>query len=176
MWLEESANVAEGAPERVNGSGFGFAQVCLDLGEGLLNRVHVRTIRGQEQELGAVSIQALGGLFTFVSREVVEDHHIPLVQRRRELRLDVRLKRLTSDRAIDDPWRTQLMAAQPGQKSMRLPVAEGRAHAQARHLGVDVGFVEKDQAMRLLAHARLTVVAPDPTLIPHVGACALRRH
>src|SRR3712207_3714143 len=69
---------------------------------------------------------------------------------------------------------------------MRLPVAEGRAHAQplpparapaqAGHLGVDVGLIEKDQAVRLLAHARLTLGMPDPALIPHVGACALRRN
>jgi hypothetical protein len=78
------------------------------------------------------------------------------------------------------------MAAQPGQKGVRFPMAKGCAHAQplapvrasaqARHLGVDVCLIEKDQAVRLLAHARLTVVPPDPTLIPHVGACALRRH
>src|ERR671920_795797 len=30
--------------------------------------------------------------------------------------------------------------------------------------------------MRLLAHARLALVSPDTTLIPNVGACALRRH
>jgi hypothetical protein len=37
MWLEEIADVAEGAPERVERSGFGFAQVGFDLGEGLFN-------------------------------------------------------------------------------------------------------------------------------------------
>jgi hypothetical protein len=47
---------------------------------------------------------------------------------------------------------------------------------QAGHLGVDGGLIEKDQAVRLLAHARLTLGVPDPALIPHVGTCALRRH
>jgi hypothetical protein len=42
--------------------------------------------------------------------------------------------------------------------------------------GVDEGLVEEHQAVRLLAHARLTLGVPDAALIPHVGACALRRH
>ena len=54
---------------------------------------------------------------------------------------------------IDDPRRTQLMTAQP----LALP----QAAAQAGHLAVDVSLVEKDQAVRLLAHAGLTLVVPD---------------
>jgi hypothetical protein len=49
-----------------------------------------------------------------------------------------------------------------------------RAPAQAGHLGVDVRLIEKDQAVRLLAHARLALGVPDAALIPHVGARALR--
>jgi hypothetical protein len=60
----------------------------------------------------------------------------------------------------------------------RCPLRERprRRVIQARHLGVDEGLVEEHQAVRLLAHARLAVGVPDPALIPHVGACALRRH
>jgi hypothetical protein len=39
VWLKQVADVAERSPERVNGSGFGFAQVRLDLGKGLLDRI-----------------------------------------------------------------------------------------------------------------------------------------
>ena len=41
--------------------------------------------------------------------------------------------------------------------------------------GVDVGLVQEHQPVRLLAHAGLTLSVPDPALIPHVDACALRR-
>ncbi len=78
------------------------------------------------------------------------------------------------------------MTAQLGDEGVRLDMTKGSAHAQAlafaraptqaRHLGVDVRLIEKDQAVRLLAHAGLTVVSPDAALIPHVGACAFRRH
>src|SRR5215213_800463 len=55
-------------------------------------------------------------------------------------------------------------------------LALARATAQARHLGVDEGLVEKDQPVRLLAHAGLTLARPDTTLVTNVGACALRGH
>lgn len=42
--------------------------------------------------------------------------------------------------------------------------------------GVDVGLVQEHQPVRLLTHAGLTLCPPDAAVIPHVGACALRRH
>lgn len=43
-WLEQVADVAKDAPERIEGAGFGFAQMHFDLGERLLNRVHIGTV------------------------------------------------------------------------------------------------------------------------------------
>ncbi|MFD2222718.1 hypothetical protein ACFSM9_02980, partial [Microvirga arabica] len=37
--LDPSADLPNGAPERVKGAGFGFTQMCLELGEELLDRV-----------------------------------------------------------------------------------------------------------------------------------------
>src|ERR671916_542633 len=122
-------DLAEGAPERVRGTGFGLAQVGFDLGKGLLNWVHIGTISGQEQEPGALLLQTLRGLFTLVDREVVEDHHVAFVQRWCELCLDVGVERRPGDWTIDDPWRAQLMTAQPGDKGVGLPVPEGSARA-----------------------------------------------
>ena len=110
MRLKQIADVVEGAPERVKGAGLGLAQVCLDLGEGLLNRIEIGRISRQEQEPGASLFQTLGSLFTLVDRQVVEDHHVTFVQARRELRLDVSLESQPGDRAINDPQCTQLMA------------------------------------------------------------------
>ena len=39
MRLKQIADVAERSPERIDSSGFGFAQVRLDLGKGLLDRI-----------------------------------------------------------------------------------------------------------------------------------------
>jgi hypothetical protein len=66
VWLEEVAGVAEGVPERVERSGLGLAQVCLDLGEGLFNWIKVGRISGQKQEPGASLLQILRGLLALV--------------------------------------------------------------------------------------------------------------
>jgi hypothetical protein len=159
--------------------------VCFDFGKGLLDRVQIRTIGRQEQEPGASLLQTFRRSHTLVDREVVEDDHITFRQCGRQLRLDVDVKRQAGNRAIDDPWRAQFVATQPGEEGVGLPMPEGSAHAetlaltrtaaQADHLGVDVCLVEKHQPMRLLTHAILTLTGLDPALIPHGGACALRR-
>ena len=78
------------------------------------------------------------------------------------------------------------MAAKTSNEGVCLPMAKGRARAetlaltaaapQACHLGVDVSLVKEDQAVWLLAHARLTLPCPEATLVTHIGACALRGH
>ena len=55
-------------------------------------------------------------------------------------------------------------------------LALAAAAAQAGHLGVDGGLVQKHEPIRLLAHARLALPCPDPALVTHVGACAFRGH
>jgi len=40
--VDQNADVADGVPERFKSSSFSFAQVRLDLGEGLLNQVQIR--------------------------------------------------------------------------------------------------------------------------------------
>ena len=110
-------------------SGFGFAQMRFDLGEGLLDRVQIGRIGGQEQKPGTSLLEAICCLFTLMNREIVENDHITLRQRRGELRLDVGVERRPGDRAIDDPGGAQLMTAQRGQEGVRLPVAEGSACA-----------------------------------------------
>jgi hypothetical protein len=39
LWLEQVTDVTERSPERVERSGLGLAQVRLDLGEGLFDRI-----------------------------------------------------------------------------------------------------------------------------------------
>jgi hypothetical protein len=55
------------------------------------------------------------------------------------------------------------------------PLAAKGTAAQAHHLGVDRGFVDEDQAIRLAAHSRLTPANPDLPRFNDVVACAFRR-
>jgi hypothetical protein len=58
--FEEITDVADGGDEAIEGAGGGLAQVCLQLGEGPLDRVQVGRVLGQEEEPGAAPAQ--GGL------------------------------------------------------------------------------------------------------------------
>lgn len=78
------------------------------------------------------------------------------------------------------------MAAQAGDKGLRLPVPERSgprqtraapaAAAQARQLGGDGGFVHKHEPVRLIAHLRLASRDPGVAGGADVGPIALRRH
>ena len=58
MWLKQIADVTERAPERVERSGLGLAQVGFDLGEGLFNWIKIRRISRPKQEPGSLLAQA----------------------------------------------------------------------------------------------------------------------
>lgn len=70
------------------------------------------------------------------------------------------------------------MAAQARDERLGFPMAErrlgvqtlplGTAAAQACHLGGRAGLIEKDEPMRLLAHAGLTLRAPLIAGLAHV--------
>jgi hypothetical protein len=72
-------------------------------------------------------LQAFSRPFTFMGRQIVEDHHVALAQSRCQLRLNVDVKRRASDRAINDLRRTQFMAAQARDEGVGLPMTEGSA-------------------------------------------------
>lgn len=64
MWRVEVEDPAYGVTEAVDGALGGFAQVSLELGEGLLDRVEVGAIRGEVEQLRARPLDSLlcGGM------------------------------------------------------------------------------------------------------------------
>jgi hypothetical protein len=76
------------------------------------------------------------------------------------------------------------IAAQSGDEGLGVPFAEGRIRlqtlalfapaAERRHVGLDRGFVDKDQTAGALLHRRLTMLAPLIAFPAHIGAFALR--
>ena len=51
-----------------------------------------------------------------------------------------------------------------------------RPTAQARHLGIDGGLVDEDQAARFASHPGLPAIDPDPAPLGNISACAFRGH
>src|SRR5690348_15632694 len=86
-------------------------------------------------------------------------------------------------RLVDHPRRGQAIAPQAGDEGLRAPMAERRpgsqpnaeasAPAPTRHLRRGAGLIEEDQAIGLLAQARLAMRLPVGTRLTHVGALGL---
>ena len=80
--------VADAAPEGVDGALCGLAQERLQFGEDLLDRVEVRRVRRQVEEAGASGLDRAADARDLVGRQVVEDDDIarasvPGIARRR---------------------------------------------------------------------------------------------
>src|ERR1700704_5240303 len=97
--------------------------------------------------------------FTFVAAEIVHDDYVTGLQGREQNLLDVNCEALTVDRAIENPWCLDPIAAQCGQESCGLPVAvrdfgcesgaARRPAPQGGHVGLGPGLVDEDQALRI---------------------------
>lgn len=120
-----------------------------------------------------------------MAREVIKDHDIPRLERRRELGFDVDLEDLLGHRPVDDPGSGQPIAAQACYEGLRLPMTERcaslqaltlkRPASQARHFRRGRRLVDEDKPVRLLAHARLAMQPPSPPGLANIIASALRR-
>ena len=107
---------------------------------------------------------------------------VGLLQRGEELGAHVGLEDRPVHRRVDDPRRGQGAAAQSGDESLGLPMAEGSlrakalapvaASARAGHLRVGSRFVDEDQPMRLGPHLRLSFSLPRLARLTHVGPIA----
>jgi hypothetical protein len=93
-----------------------------------------------------------------VGAQVVHEDDVALAQRRHEHLLDIGEERWPIERAVDDIWRGEAVAAKRRDHRQRLPVsvrnlgdqslAEGSAPIAAHHLGRHCRLVEEHQSRR----------------------------
>ena len=74
----------------------------LQFGEGLFDRVEVRTVRREKPELRADAFDRRADLGLLVDGKVIEDHDVAALQRGHEDLFDVREETQIIDRAIED--------------------------------------------------------------------------
>ena len=149
------------APCVFDGSLLGVAHPMLDLGEGLLDRIEVRGIGRQEPEPGAGGPDGLTDGCGLVAAQIVHDHDVAGLQGRQQLLLDIGAEAFTVDRAIEDAWRGEPVAAQRTEEGQGSPMAvRGKAAqalaprtpaAQRCHVGLDPCLVDEDQTRRIEA-------------------------
>jgi hypothetical protein len=166
-----------------DGSGGGFAQEMLELGEDLLDWVQVGRIFGQEEELGAGRSDRLADGAAFVTAEIVHDDQIARLEGGREHFLDVGLERLAIDGAIEQPRRFNPVAAKRRDKGHGFPMAVGNAGhkpfaarrpaAKRLHIGFRPGLIDEHQTPGLDLVLPLLPLRPPSR---DVGPFALARH
>src|SRR3546814_13526251 len=81
----------------------------------------------EEKEPGVASFEDLIGLFAVIAGQVVEDHDVARIQRRRELGFDVDSKDLFGHRPADDPGSSQAIAESLAQRILRPPAIAAKA-------------------------------------------------
>ncbi len=160
------------APGVFDGQLLGHSHPVLDLGEGLLDRVQVGRVWRQEPEPRAGRADHAPYGDRLVRSEVVHDDDISGPEHRHEQLLDIGAETLAIDRAVEDAWCRQPVAAQGTEEGQRAPVTVGCKAAQTlasrsptaqwRHVGLDPGLVDEDQPVGIEIELILEpLLAPD---------------
>src|SRR5213075_740728 len=142
-------------PGGFDGSLCGFTQQGLKLGEDLLDRIEVRAVGRQKEQLGADRADGTAHGFPFVAAEIVDDHDISGLEGGHEHLLDIGKEALAIDRAVDDARRIDPVGAQCGEEGERAPtavrdlgdqpLAASAASMRARHVGLGPSLVDEDE-------------------------------
>ena len=145
----------DGLLEGLVGAGAEATQDGLELGEGLLDRRQVRGVGRQEEQGAAARRQGLADAGGLVSAQIVEDHHLPGPQPRRQFLADVPRKGLGIHGPLNQPWFVQSVGGKcRHQRGVVAVVARHRAARalvmrrpaiEARQGGVGAAFVDKDE-------------------------------
>lgn len=134
----------------------GGSQEMLELGEDLLDRVQVRAVGRQKEELCTDGTDGTAHPLSLVTAEVVEDDDVAGSQGWDEKGLDIGGEAFAIDRPVEDTWRINPVAAQGGEESECFPVpvrdlgrqsfAPRPPTSDRRHVGFDPGLVDEDEA------------------------------
>ena len=154
-WRELVEELADASPCGLDGSLIRLSEQGFELGEDLLDRIEVRTVWGQEQEMGAHGADSSAGGLSFVASQIVEDDDVAGLERRNQVLLDPGRESAAIDRSIEHQRCDDPIAAQTRQKGQRLPVAERhlahqgltarRPAGQPGHVGLDPGLIDEHQ-------------------------------
>jgi hypothetical protein len=171
--IEAIQQLAESTFESFDGSLGGGPQERLEFGERQFDWVEVGTIRRQIDELGADAFDRFADAGDFVSGQIVHHDEVALMERRRQLLLNVAEEHVAVHRTVDHGGRCEAAQPQRADEGRRFPVAVGdsvddalAAKGPAVHpseLGMGPAFVEKRQS----PHVEMRL--PEPPSLTEVG-------
>ena len=143
----------------IQSAGSRLAQVCLEFSESQFNGIEIRAVGRQVADTHSTSREQPSDVLDFVGGEVVEDERIALAQLRTEHLLKISRENLGIDSTFDQKGRFDAFMAQGRNEGGALPVtvregaettlAHRAATMVAGHLGVQTGFIDKDQTANI---------------------------
>src|SRR3954453_15034478 len=186
---EDVDKAPDGGPKALNRTLGRLAQERLQLGEGLLDRVEVRAVRRQVEELCARRLDQGSHPWPLVAGQVVQDHDIARPKLRHEDLLDIGLERRAVDRPIEHEGGHKAARAQPGHKGGCLPAPVRDTDPKASsprsppvapgHVGGSPGLVDEHQPLGIkvelaLEPGRASLADIRPVLLGRVRGLFLR--
>jgi hypothetical protein len=174
--------ISDGVLEGVDGSGGGFAQAGFELGIRILDRVEIRRIGWQQQEVGAAGLDQGADGEAFMCRQIVHHDDVAGIEGRRQHLFDIGAESGGIHRPVECHRCSQGGAAQCGGEGRGQPMTVGDRGAAAlttfgaavkpRHLGRGAGLVDEDQLVGIKLWGELT---PSLARRRNVGSILLGR-
>jgi len=165
------------AEDGLFGSGFGLAQSGFEFGEELLDGIEVGRIGRQEEKIGAGTSDGCADGTGFVAAQIIDDDDIAGLKRRDQGLFDIGTESDAIDRSIEQNGGIDTIIPQCCQEGACAPFAErrfgqqplafGRPAAQTRHVGLDPGLVDEDEATWI---ETALISLPARAFARHVGS------
>ena len=142
----------------------------LELGEDLLDRIEIGAVGRQEKPVCACGADGLADRLAFVTAGIIEHDDIARLEGADKELFGIGADALAVNRSVKDAGRLDPVHTQSCEEGQRAPSAMGRFADQApstrtpapqrRHVGLDPGFIQKDEA------AGIAAVLPGPPALP----------
>jgi len=141
--------------EFVQSPGGRLPQMGFEFCEGHFNRIKVGTVGWQVTQGHASGRKNLANALDLVRRQIVQNERVAWLQARAEHLLEINREDCGIDGSVDQKRGCNLFVAQGGNEGRALPMtmghraqatlATGTAAIQSGQLGVQTGFIDKDQ-------------------------------
>ena len=161
----------DGGLDLLEAAGVGLSQQRLELGERLFDRVQVRTVGRQIEQLGAHRADRSADRWVLMAGQIVHDHDVAWSEGWDQELLQPGEETLGVDRAIQDAGRDDAVPSQSGHEGECLTRAvrhfadqtltSGAATMQAGHVGLHPGLIDEDQTGRSNLALPLMPLAPS---------------
>ena len=128
----------------------------LELGEDLLDRIEIGAVGRQEKPVCACGADGLADRLAFVTAGIIEHDDIARLEGADKELFGIGAEALAVNRYVKDAGRLDPVHTQSCEEGQRAPAATGRLGDQAPatrtpapqrcHVGLDPGFIQKDEA------------------------------